>query len=116
MMSILLVLQPGNNLIWLAVVFLVLALVAYIMGARGTLGFSMEIARWLVIIFVILAIIVFLFGGPVVGENEQTNATPSQAVTVTPVPTLPGLVIRNATVIVSNTTVVVDGGMLYAGG
>jgi len=51
------------NLIWLAVVFLVLALIAYVLGARGVAGFSMEIAKWLVIIFVILAVITFLFGG-----------------------------------------------------
>ena len=53
------------DLIWLAVLFLVIAFVAYILGARGIAGFSMEIAKWLVIIFVILAIIVFLFGGRV---------------------------------------------------
>jgi uncharacterized membrane protein YtjA (UPF0391 family) len=47
------------GLIYLAVVFLVLALVAYIMGARGIAGFSMEIARWLVIIFVVVAIVTF---------------------------------------------------------
>jgi uncharacterized membrane protein YtjA (UPF0391 family) len=51
------------DLIWLAVVFLVLALIAYVLGARGVAGFSMEIAKWLVIIFVILAVITFLFGG-----------------------------------------------------
>jgi uncharacterized membrane protein YtjA (UPF0391 family) len=49
------------DLIGLAVVFLILALVAYILGARGIAGFSMEIARWLVIIFIILAIITFFF-------------------------------------------------------
>jgi len=48
------------DLIYLAVVFLVLALVAYVLGARGIAGFSMEIARWLVIIFVVLAIVSFL--------------------------------------------------------
>jgi uncharacterized membrane protein YtjA (UPF0391 family) len=48
------------GLIYLAVVFLVLALVAYILGARGIAGFSMEIARWLVIIFVIVAIVTFI--------------------------------------------------------
>jgi uncharacterized membrane protein YtjA (UPF0391 family) len=53
------------DLIWLAVVFLVLALIAYVLGARGVAGFSMEIAKWLVIIFVILAVITFLFGGRV---------------------------------------------------
>ncbi|MGB9131428.1 MAG: DUF1328 domain-containing protein [Methanosarcina sp.] len=46
-------------MIGLAVVFLVLALVAYILGARGIAGFSMEIAKWLIIIFVILAILTF---------------------------------------------------------
>lgn len=45
------------DLIGLAVVFLILALIAYVLGARGIAGFSMEIAKWLVIIFVILAII-----------------------------------------------------------
>jgi Protein of unknown function (DUF1328). len=50
------------DLIGLAVIFLILALVAYILGARGIAGFSMEIVRWLVIIFVILAIISFLYG------------------------------------------------------
>jgi len=48
-------------LIGLAVIFLVLALVAFILGARGIAGFSMEIAKWLVIIFVVLAIITFFF-------------------------------------------------------
>jgi uncharacterized membrane protein YtjA (UPF0391 family) len=49
------------DLIGLAVVFLILALVAYVLGARGIAGFSMEIARWLVIIFIVLAIITFFF-------------------------------------------------------
>lgn len=49
------------DLIGLAVVFLILALVAYVLGARGVAGFSMEIAKWLVIIFIILAIITFFF-------------------------------------------------------
>ncbi len=48
------------DLIFLAVIFLVLALVFYIMGARGIAGFSMNIAKWLVIIFVIIAVITFL--------------------------------------------------------
>lgn len=49
------------DLIGLAIVFLILALVAYVLGARGVAGFSMEIAKWLVIIFIILAIITFFF-------------------------------------------------------
>jgi len=48
------------DLIGLAVVFLILALIAYVLGARGVAGLSMEIAKWLVIIFIILAIISFL--------------------------------------------------------
>lgn len=49
------------DLIGLAVVFLILALVAFVLGARGIAGFSMEIAKWLVIIFIVLAIITFFF-------------------------------------------------------
>jgi uncharacterized membrane protein YtjA (UPF0391 family) len=49
------------DLIGLAVILLVLALIAYILGARGIAGFSMEIAKWLIIIFIILAIITFFF-------------------------------------------------------
>jgi len=45
------------DLIGLAVVFLILAFISYILGARGIAGLSMSIARWLVIIFVILAIL-----------------------------------------------------------
>jgi len=48
------------DLIGLAVVFLILALVAYVLGARGIAGFSMTIAKWLVIIFVILAVVAFI--------------------------------------------------------
>ncbi|MBR1369667.1 membrane protein [Methanocalculus chunghsingensis] len=47
------------DLIGLAVLFLILALVAYVLGAKGVAGFSMTIAKWLVIIFIILAIITF---------------------------------------------------------
>jgi uncharacterized membrane protein YtjA (UPF0391 family) len=49
------------DLIGLAVVFLILALIAFVLGARGIAGFSMEIAKWLVIIFILLAIITFFF-------------------------------------------------------
>jgi len=47
-------------LIELAVLFLVLALVAFILGARGIAGFSMDIAKWLVILFVVVAIVTFI--------------------------------------------------------
>lgn len=56
--------MPG--LIGLAIFFLILALVAYVLGARGVAGFSMEIAKWLIIIFVILAILSILFVSSIV--------------------------------------------------
>jgi len=54
-------LQFGGDLLWLAVVFLVLAVIAGIVGASGVAGLSMDIAKWLVIIFIVLAILTFLF-------------------------------------------------------
>ncbi len=51
------------SLIGLAVLFLILALIFYIMGARGIAGFTMEIAKILVIIFVIVALVSFVLGG-----------------------------------------------------
>jgi uncharacterized membrane protein YtjA (UPF0391 family) len=49
------------DLIWLAVVFLVIALVAYLLGARGFAWFSAGIAKTLVWIFVILFVLSLLF-------------------------------------------------------
>jgi uncharacterized membrane protein YtjA (UPF0391 family) len=45
------------DLIGLAIVFFILALIAGVLGARGVAGLSMDIAKWLVIIFIVLAII-----------------------------------------------------------
>ena len=45
--------------IGLAILFLILALVAFVLGAKGIAGFSMTIAQVSVIIFIILAIISF---------------------------------------------------------
>ena len=44
------------DLLYLAVVFFVIALILGILGVRGA-GISMDIAKWLVIIFIILAVI-----------------------------------------------------------
>lgn len=52
--------QFGGDLIGLAVVFLVLGVVAAVLGAGGIAGLSMDIAKWLVIIFVVLAIVTFV--------------------------------------------------------
>lgn len=48
------------NFIGLAILFLILAFVAMIFGAKGIAGLSMDIAKWLVIIFIVLAIISFI--------------------------------------------------------
>ena len=56
-------LQFGGDLIGLAILFLVLALVAAFLGASGVAGISMSIAKWLVIIFVVLAILSFVLPG-----------------------------------------------------
>ena len=41
----------------LALAFLVLALIAGVVGASGVAGVSMDIAKWLVVLFVVLAIV-----------------------------------------------------------
>jgi len=53
-------LQFGGDLIGLAILFLILAIVAAVLGARGIAGLSMDIAKWLVIIFVVLAVVTFI--------------------------------------------------------
>jgi uncharacterized membrane protein YtjA (UPF0391 family) len=40
----------------------VLALVAYVLGARGVAGFSMELAKVLIVVFVILAVLALIVG------------------------------------------------------
>ena len=53
--------MPGG-LLSLIVLFLVLALVAYVLGARGVAGFSMELAKVLIVVFVILAVLALIVG------------------------------------------------------
>jgi uncharacterized membrane protein YtjA (UPF0391 family) len=53
-------LQFGGDLIGLAILFLILAIVAAVLGAGGVAGLSMDIAKWLVIIFVVLAVVTFI--------------------------------------------------------
>lgn len=52
----------ADNLIWLGVVFFVISLVAYVLGARGIAGMSAGLGRTLLIVGVILAIVVIVFG------------------------------------------------------
>ena len=53
-------LQFGGDLIGLAIAFLVLAVIAAVVGASGVAGVSMDIAKWLVIIFIVLAVVTFI--------------------------------------------------------
>lgn len=46
-----------GGFIELAIFFVILAVIAAVLGARGVAGLSMTIAKWLVIIFIILAVI-----------------------------------------------------------
>lgn len=48
------------DLIWLAIVFLVIALIAYVLGARGLAWFSADLAKIIIWIFVILFILALL--------------------------------------------------------
>ena len=53
-------LQFGGGFLELALVFLVLAIVAGLLGARGVAGLTMEIARILVLVFLVLAVVSLL--------------------------------------------------------
>jgi uncharacterized membrane protein YtjA (UPF0391 family) len=50
------------DLLYLALVFFVIALILGILGVRGVC-ISMEIAKWLIIVFIILAVLSLVFGG-----------------------------------------------------
>jgi len=50
------------DLLYLAIVFFVIALILGVLGVRGA-GISMDIAKWLIIAFIILAILSLIFGG-----------------------------------------------------
>ena len=49
---------PGiPNLVWLAIVFFIIAIVAYVVGAKGVAGMSASIGRTLLIVFLVLAVL-----------------------------------------------------------
>jgi uncharacterized membrane protein YtjA (UPF0391 family) len=56
-----LTLQPlqmfSGDFLFLAVVFIILAIIAAVVGARGVAGISMAAAKWFIVIFVVLAVI-----------------------------------------------------------
>ncbi len=49
------------DLLYLAVVFFVIALILGVLGIRGA-GISMDIAKWLIILFIALAVLSLIFG------------------------------------------------------
>jgi uncharacterized membrane protein YtjA (UPF0391 family) len=52
---------PGS-LIGIAIIFFVIALVAYVLGARGVAGMSAGIGRTLLFVFLVLAVIMLIVG------------------------------------------------------
>jgi uncharacterized membrane protein YtjA (UPF0391 family) len=50
------------TLLGVAVLFLIIAFVAYVLGAKGIAGFSMGIAKILALVFVGLFVLSFVFG------------------------------------------------------
>ena len=49
-----------TGLVSLAVTFFIIALVAYVLGARGLAGMSAGIGRTLLFVFLVLAVIMFI--------------------------------------------------------
>jgi uncharacterized membrane protein YtjA (UPF0391 family) len=50
-----------TGLVSLAIVFFIIAIVAYVLGARGVAGMSAGFGRTLLFVFLVLAVIVFVF-------------------------------------------------------
>lgn len=53
--------QDLGGLLWLAIIFFIIAIVAYVLGAQGVAGMSAGIGRTLLFVFLILAIILVIF-------------------------------------------------------
>ena len=49
-----------GGLLWLGIVFFIIAIVAYVLGARGVAGMSAGIGRTLLFVFLVLAIIMVI--------------------------------------------------------
>ena len=50
------------NLVWIAIVFFIIAIVAYVLGARGVAGMSAGIGRTLLFVFLVLAVLFVIVG------------------------------------------------------
>lgn len=42
------------------IILLILAVVAYIMGARGLAGMTADLGKWLILAFIVVAVILFV--------------------------------------------------------
>ena len=51
-----------GTLLWLGVVFLIIAILAYALGARGVAGMSAGVGRTLLFVFLVLAVIFGIIG------------------------------------------------------
>jgi uncharacterized membrane protein YtjA (UPF0391 family) len=51
-----------GTLLWLGIVFFIIALIAYAIGARGVAGMSAGLGRTLLFVFLVLAIIFVIIG------------------------------------------------------
>lgn len=51
-----------SPLVWWALVFFVIAVIAYVLGAQGVAGMSASIGRTLLFVFLVLAIVFALIG------------------------------------------------------
>ena len=58
-----------------AIAFFVLAIVAYVLGAAGIAGLSMEIGKILVGVFIVLAILSYI-GSLLSGSGKKTGRLP----------------------------------------
>ena len=58
----LLLAQVLPALVWWALLFFIIAIVAYVIGARGVAGMSAGVGRTLLFVFLVLAIIFALIG------------------------------------------------------
>jgi uncharacterized membrane protein YtjA (UPF0391 family) len=52
---------PGG-LVGIAIVFFIIAIIAYVLGAQGVAGMSAGIGRTLLFVFLVLAVIMLIFG------------------------------------------------------
>jgi uncharacterized membrane protein YtjA (UPF0391 family) len=50
------------TLLGVAILFLIIAILAYVFGAKGIAGLSMGIAKILIVVFVVLFVLSLIFG------------------------------------------------------